>query len=350
MRFVKLVTGERGALKLSRKELEMGIRRYGIATAALVVSCIVASAAHATAPGVAGDIVFQRYLAPENTQGSIFTIAPDGTGEHQVTTSPPGMTDRFPDFGPYSRFIAFQRCADFCQVMRVNRDGTDLRALTAMCASGQIPPACTDDSYAAISPNGKRIAFKRVSGNIDEETGQPDHIAIWFMQSSGQAPRPVTHPAARLYEDDEPQWTPDGKRIVFVRFDVANERWAIFTVRSNGHDLRQITQWDLDAGDGPDISPDGKRVLFRFPAHHGFEGSNLATMNLDGTGFRQLTNTSPGERMLSASYSPDGTRITFARDGIAGLPDVRTMKTDGSDVQRVTSNPLWDSGPDWGAR
>ena len=43
-----------------------------------------------------------------------------------------------------------------------------------------------------------------------------------------------------------PSWTPDGKRIVFVRFDVARERWAIFTVRSNGHDLRQITPWELD--------------------------------------------------------------------------------------------------------
>ena len=326
------------------------LRRTAIATAVLVVLGVLASAAGATAPGVAGDIVFQRYLAPENTQGSIFTIRPDGTGEHQVTTSPPGFTDRFPDFGPHSEFIAFQRCADTCQVMSVNRDGTGLRALTAMCDPGQFPPDCTDDSYAAISPNGKRIAFVRISGNFDPETGQPEHVAIWFMQSSGQAPRAVTHPATRLFEDDEPQWTPDGKRIVFLRFDVANERWALFTVRSNGHDLRQITPWDLDGGDGADISPDGKRVLFRFPAHEGFEGSNLATMNLDGTDFRQLTNNAPGERMLSASYSPDGTRITFAHDGIAGLPDVWTMKTDGSDVQHVTTNPLWDSGPDWGAR
>jgi TolB protein len=334
-----------------RPSPQMMVRRAAVATAVVVVFGVLASAARATAPGVAGDIVFQRYLGPDNSQGSIFTIRPNGTGERQVTSSPPGMTDRFPDFGPHSERIAFQRCGEFfCQVMSVNRDGTDLRALTPGCAPGQFPPACTDDSYAAISPNGKRIAFVRVSGNIDEETGQPDHIAIWFMQSSGQAPRAVTHPATRLYEDDQPQWTPDGKRIVFVRFDVARERWAIFTVRSNGHDLRQITPWDLDAGDGPDISPDGTRVLFRFPAHGGFEGSNLATMNLEGTGFRQLTNTAPDERMLSASYSPDGTRITFARDGIAGLPDVWTMKTDGSDVRRVTSNELWDSGPDWGAR
>jgi Tol biopolymer transport system component len=330
----------------------MRFRRHVALPAVLVTMVVTAGAvpAQATAPGSAGDIVFQRYLAPENTQGSIFTIRPDGTGEHQVTTSPPGMTDRFPDFGPHSEFIAFQRCADTCQVMSVNAGGTNLRALTPMCPPGVFPPACTDDSYPAISPNGKRIAFVRISGNVDQETGQPDHVQIWFMQSSGQAPRAVTHPQSRLFEDDEPQWTPDGKRIVFLRFDVARERWAIFTVRSNGHDLRQITPWDLDAGDGADISPDGTRVLFRFPAHEGFEGSNLATMNLDGTDFRQLTDNAPGERMLSASYSPDGTRITFAHDGIDGLPDVWTMKTDGTDVQHVTTNPLWDSGPDWGAR
>ena len=329
----------------------MGISRFAIATAVVGIFGALAGAAQATAPGIAGDIVFQRYLGPDNSQGSIYTVAPDGTRERQVTSSPPGFTDRFPDFGPHSEFIAFQRCSDFgCQVMTVNGDGTDLRALTTMCEPGQFPPVCTDNAYPAISPNGKRIAFQRISGNIDPETGAPEHVAIWFMQSNGQAPRAVTHPTTHVYEDDEPQWTPDGKRIVFSRFDLVNERGAIFTVRSNGHDLRQITPWELDAGDGPDISPDGTRVLFRFPEHQGFEGTNLATMNLDGTGLLQLTTTAPGERMLSASYSPDGARITFARDGIAGLPDVWTMKTDGSDVQHVTDNPLWDSGPDWGAR
>jgi TolB protein len=333
-----------------RPSAQTMVRRAAVATAVVVVFGVLASAARATAPGVPGDIVFQRYLGPDNSQGAIYTISPDGTGERQVTSSPPGMTDRFPDFGPHSEQIAFQRCTDFCQVMTVRADGTDLRALTTMCAPGQIPPACTDNFYPAYSPNGKRIAFVRAFGRIDEETGQIDHVGIWVMGRKGTAPRAVTHPPARAYEDGEPQWTPDGKRIVFVRLDVARNLGAIFTVRPNDHDLRQITPWELDAGDGPDISPDGTRVLFRFPEHSGFEGSNFASMNLDGTGFRQLTNSAPDERVLSASYSPDGTRITFARDGIAGLPDVWTMKTDGSDVRRVTSNPLWDSGPDWGAR
>ena len=73
-------------------------------------------------------------------------------------------------------------------------------------------------------------------------------------------------------------------------------------------------------------------------------------MNHDGSGFRQLTNSAPNERGLSACYSSDGTRITFARDGIAGLPDVSTIKTNGRDVRRVTFDALWDSGPDWGAQ
>jgi TolB protein len=113
----------------------------GLAAAVLAAFGVFAGAAQATAPGVAGDIVFQRYLGPDNSQGSIYTIRPDGTGERQVTSSPPGMTDRFPDFGPHSERIAFQRCTDFCQVMTVKADGTDLQALTPLCAAGQIPPA-----------------------------------------------------------------------------------------------------------------------------------------------------------------------------------------------------------------
>ena len=326
------------------------VRRLAVAAVVMVAFGVLASPAGATAPGVAGDIVFQRYLGPDNSQGSIFTIRPDGSGERQVTSSPPGMTDRFPDFGPHSKQIAFQRCTDFCHVMTVKSDGTDLRALTTICAPGQFPPDCTDDFYPAVSPNGNRIAFVRASGRIDEQTGQIDHVGIWIMRRNGSAPRPVTQPPARVYEDDQPQWTPDGKRIVFVRLDIARNLGAIFTVRPNGHQLRQLTPWELDAGDGPDISPDGNRVLFRYPAHSGFEGSDFATINLDGTDFRQLTNTAPTERALSGSYSPDGTRITIARDGIAGLPDVWTINTNGSDVQRVTTNQLWDSGPDWGAR
>src|SRR5262245_20511089 len=98
------------------------VRRTAVGAAVLLLFSVVASAARATAPGVAGNIAFQRYLGPDNSQGSIYTIRPDGTRERQVTSSPLGMTDRFPDVGPHSERIAFQRCADFCHVMTVAAD------------------------------------------------------------------------------------------------------------------------------------------------------------------------------------------------------------------------------------
>ena len=270
-----------------------------------VVLGVLASAARATAPGVAGDIVFQRYLEPDNGRGSIFTMRPNGTGERQVTASPPGMTDRFPDFG------AAQRAHRLSALRRVlpSDDGQGRR-------HGSAPSH--EDVRAGSDPS--RLHRELVPRLLAER--QPHRLRA-----------PVRSPRR-------------GDGAARPRRDLGHgpERH-----RASPGDATAVA-WELDAGDGPDISPDGKRVLFRFPEHNGFEGSDTATMNLDGTGFRQLTDTAPTERVLSAPYSPDGRHITLARDGIAGLPDVWTMQTNGRDLRRVTFNALWDSGPDWGAR
>jgi TolB protein len=63
---------------------------------------------------------------------------------------------------------------------------------------------------------------------------------------------------------------------------------SIFVIGADGRGLRQVTPWRLDAGDHPDWSPDGRRILFRAPEHF-FAGSNLWTVRPDGTGLKQLT-------------------------------------------------------------
>ena len=67
---------------------------------------------------------------------------------------------------------------------------------------------------------------------------RPSPVRRWRILGSctgqAKAPRAVTHPQTRVYEDDQPQWTPDGKRIALVRIDVARGLGAIFTVRPNG--------------------------------------------------------------------------------------------------------------------
>ena len=54
----------------------------------------------------------------------------------------------------------------------------------------------------------------------------------------------------------------------------------IFTVRPNGHDLRQITHIDGDAV-RPDWSPDGRRIAFELDTQ---DSASVAIMNADGSG------------------------------------------------------------------
>jgi len=317
--------------------------------AVVVALGALASAAMATAPGRNGAIVFRRYLGPDRTKGAIFIAAPDGSGERQLSHAPGKASDDYPDAAPDGSIVAFQRCgANTCGIYVVRSDGTGLQRVDDGCA--QAPPKCTDNSYPAISPDGKEIAFVRAFGRIRHD--QIAHVGIYVMRVDGSHLRRVTLPATRTAEDGDPQWSPDGKRIVFVRHNVtakpANKQ-AIYTVGSHGAGLRRITPYDLTAGDGPDWSPDGTQILFRAPETEDFLHSNVYTIHPDGTGLHQISHVAAGTKVYSSSFSPDGTSITLGMSGVDDAADVYTMHLDGTAITPVTRTPQWDSAPDWAA-
>jgi TolB protein len=322
-------------------------RRTGLALAAVLLVGAAADTAQATAPGRNGSIAFRRFLDQERTQGAIFTIKPDGSGDRQVTAPPAGATDDFPDFAADGRLIAFHRCGDFCRIFTVRADGSHARGVGPTCTPSQQPPNCIDASYPALSPDGRRIAFMGRWGRITDEF--VDHQDIFTMCVDGSHLRRVTDSPVQGTVYGEPQWSPDGRKLVYVRYEIDGSQ-AIVTSDADGAHQRRVTPWELHAGDGPDWSPDGSRILFRSNESDGFLNSNLFTIRTNGTGLRQLTQVPPDMRLYSASFSPDGTSITFGMQGIGGAADVWRMKADGTGVTQLTQTVLHDSAPDWGGR
>ena len=173
------------------------------------------------------------------------------------------------------------------------------------------------------------------------------------MGADGSSVRQVTQlKRPTSSEDQQPVWSPNGRQIAFVRQNSTARPVlgrAIFVVNADGSGVRRVTPWDLDAGDHPDWSPDGNRILFRAPSSD-FAASNLYTVRRDGTGLKQVTRFPSRTEVLSASYSPDGRWIVFSRTGRAGLPDLFVIRPNGTGLGQLTRTASWDSAPDWGPK
>jgi Tol biopolymer transport system component len=313
-----------------------------------------AIAAHATAPGKNGRIAFNRYRYRDDVLWSeVFVANADGSDERKITHAPKGYQDNDPDWSPDGSRIVFGRCAPNegrCAIWSVKADGTEPKRLSPPCLPGAPPsPRCVDDTGSAYSPDGRSIAFSRFEGR------GPSAVIVGDAQ--------FRH-LRRVAVGTEPTWSPNGKQLAFARFndpgtgrEPVNGR-AIFVVDADGTHLRRLTAWRLKAGDRPDWSPDGTRILFRtMPNGEGdYGGGNVYTIRPDGSGLRQLTHFPPTVRVLqTGSYSPDGASILFmttagATRCLGLLPDVFVMSADGTDVRPVTRSCNWDGSPDWGPR
>ncbi|HHX10967.1 MAG TPA: S9 family peptidase [Firmicutes bacterium] len=105
-----------------------------------------------------------------------------------------------------------------------------------------------------VSPDGKRIAYVRTI--IDEKTKEY-RSQIWITSTCGTAkPRPFT---SGPKTDNSPRWSPDGSRLAFVS-DRGGDR-QIWIMPTAGGEAYQLTKMRRGASN-PVWSPDGTKICF----------------------------------------------------------------------------------------
>lgn len=251
---------------------------------------------------------------------------PEGTG-----ASPKVHTDRSAQSAPGANGrIALNRpflAAFPGAIYTVEPDGSDPFLVSEGASFG------SGDLWPAYSPGGTMIAVAR--DMTFDATSVDGDIVVIKANGSG-IPRRLTTTAT---SDEDPDWTPDGGRIVFTSYRTGNG--DIYSMTIEGKDVRRLTTHA--AFDGfPSVSPDGKKIAFAST-----RAGNLAiySMNMDGSGVMRLTDGAHDE--YQPDWSPDGTMIAFSST-MPGEPDIFVMKADGSDVENLTNDPAYsDMEPSW---
>ena len=190
-----------------------------------------------------------------------------------------------------------------------DRDGN--REIYSMDGDGRnIKRLTTDlgiDASPAWSADGTRIVFVS-SRDTRDDPAHGAFLAVYSMNADGTGVTRLTSPGA---VDQDPDWSPDGRRIVFVSDrEGANGVWVI---DKDGTGATRLTTTDpraVQSEAAPKWSPDGKQIAFV----HAVPSTNrrgIFVMNADGSGLRHVT---PGAyEAESPSWSADGRRIAYTQ-------------------------------------
>jgi Tol biopolymer transport system component len=268
----------------------------------------------------------------------LWTMRADGSGVRRVTRAQ-DLEEVEPEWSPDGSKIAYSR-GDTCQtepldvcnrIWTVDADGSQARRLIPRRLPG--PLANREVSFQAPtwSPDGRRIAY-------EQSIWESQRSNLYVMNADGSRRRRLT----RLRNARSPAWSPDGAAIAFTHRPERPGNREIYVLTLKTGKLRRLTRTKADES-LPQWSPDGRRIVYQ---RWDDEGSDVFVMNADGSGQRNLSRR-PGLDGGPA-WSPGGGLIAF----VSGAEDslIYVMPADGSGrAQKVMRSPkLVEHELDWG--
>jgi len=283
----------------------------------------------------------------------IYLMDGDGTNPRRVTEN--AHFDCFPALSPDGKKIVFDS-----NRLRAEGEPFNTSHLFVMEADGTGQTPLVRGNSATWSPDGRKIAFHASASG----TGRPINALpgaattdsdIFVMNvadflKKGTPPKNITNNPVAI--DDDPDWSPDGRKLVFTSHAVTDNTddhatAEIYVTDAGGAGKPARLTNNAEEERAPAWSPDGTRLVFM--CRRGGSDFEICVMSADGTRQVQLTDNTIGD--LSPSWSPDGRKIVFHRRvGGRGRFQFQLflINADGTGQMQLTDTPGLNGFPNWG--
>lgn len=195
-------------------------------------------------------------------------------------------------------------------------------------ADGKNPRSIADDLgiiYSPVpSPDGKYIVF---SSQISKTP------RIWRIDADGKNPVQLTEESSS-FGDFNPQFTADGKTIIFQRQSGGEDRADLMKISVEGGQATIFYSNPKESVSQPRISKDGKRVAFSAYDIDTYD-KHIYIGSLNGEAFGQIEKTLEFNLINSVVWSPDSKNLTVSsiKDGV---PNLFKLPLDGSPQMPLT--------------
>lgn len=316
---------------------------------ALAVSIMLAIlfAPPASASAINGPIAFQGSggINLINLDGSGATLlvrsqGESGGGEGSSEEGGEYVIPAFPEMAPGGHRVAYVRVE---RRMRVDRRSTIFVKQTGLPERQLLRPgkkvfsSTAPIEELAFSPDGSRIAFVMMDRDGDRE--------LYSIREDGRGLRKLTD---NHRDEFAPTWSPNGKTIAFSRVtdrrhpQVGGRTADIFTISARDGSRQQRLTSGSTFEAYPSYSPDGKRIAFEGrPIVRGPHGdpNRIWVMRSDGSHRRQITHAPRGQG--HPSFSPDGRWIAYSTYGEPHLEAVRLRDGATRFLADDGFNPSW---------
>jgi len=206
------------------------------------------------------------------------------------------------------------------------------RLAAALVLAAGAACALEPDTVLPPLPPGHPIAYvsRGLAGNDD----------IFLLSADASTDEDLTLFTAF---DSWPSWSPNGTRLAFESNRDDPQHTEVYALTLAGRVVSRLTTDSGFADAQPAWSPLGDRIAFvsdRDSAKY-----DIYLMRTDGSDVVRLTTEASNE--TQPAWAPDGSKIAFATDRGGSNGEIYVMDSTGANVVNLTNNPASDLTPAW---